>query len=56
MTDDQFDIALVLMNSSLRGSPDFNPEADYPTSQELMEKYGDWMDNRYKEDKAKWNF
>ena len=56
MTDDQFDIAMVLMNPSLRGSPDYDPEAEYPTSQELMEKYDDWMDDRYEEDKAKWNF
>jgi len=55
MTDDQFDIAMILMNPSLRGSPDYDPEADYPTSQELMEKYDDWMDDRYEEEKAKWN-
>jgi len=24
--------------------------------QELMEKYDDWMDDRYEEEKAKWNF
>lgn len=51
MTDDQFDIAMVLMNSSLRGSPDFDPEADYKTQDaiydELVEftKY-EWLNNR----------
>lgn len=47
---------MKLIDTPERGSPDYDPEADYPTSQELMEKYDDWMDDRYKEEKAKWNF
>lgn len=56
MTDDQFDIAMVLMNPSLRGSPDFDPEAEYPSLVEQIESYYDGFDDYRKEEKAKWKF
>lgn len=51
MTEDQFDIAMALITPSLRGSPDYDPEADYKTQDaiydELVEftKY-EWLNNR----------
>lgn len=52
MTEDQFDIAMVLMNPSLRGSPDYDPEADYPSLSDQMDAYYDYLDDLRKEERA----
>lgn len=46
------DPIMILMDPSLRGSPDFDTEADYPSLSEQIECYYDAFDDYMKEKQA----
>lgn len=47
---------MKLIDTPERGSPDYDPEAEYPSLEEQIESYYDGFDDYRKEEKAKWKF